>query len=254
MYHVAINGVQQGPFTEAELRERIARGDLKAADLCWQPGWPEWRKLGDALPAAFPPPAAGAPPPMPAQPAGPAAPAGRPKTSGLALTSLICGICTIVLCPLFFLFMFPAIICGHVALSKIKQSQGALTGGGQALAGLIMGYLGIVMIPIVGLMAAMAIPAFQKVRTTSIERAMMNDARQIGAAAQQYFMENNVESVPFAYDRTTGTVSGPLAMYVKKIGKGYTVTPIRLYTDKDFQLANPILGPPRTYSPEGQQR
>jgi type IV pilus assembly protein PilA len=253
MYHVAVNGVQQGPLNEAELRERIARGELKAADLCWQPGWPEWRKLGDALPDAFAAPAVAAPPPLPGQPVPPAAPvpAGKPKTSGLAIASLVCGICTFLCFPLFFI---PAIICGHLAHSKIKRSQGALAGGGQALAGLIMGYVGVVMIPIFGLIAAMAIPAFQKVRQNSQQVTMRNDARQIASAAQQYFLEHNVESVPFEYDSATGDVSGPLSTYVKHIGKGYSETPAQLTTTDDFQLENPALGPPRTYSPEGEQR
>ena len=255
MYNVAVNGVQQGPLNEAELRERVARGALKATDLCWQPGWPEWRKLGDALPDAFAAPAVAAPPPpLPGQPVPPAAPAKKPQVSGLAVASLVCGICTLVLFPLFFLFMIPAIVCGHVAHAKIKRSQGALTGSGQALAGLIMGYLGIVMVPIFGLMAAMAIPAFQKVRQNSQQVMMRNDARQIASAAQQYFLEHNVETVSFAYDPATGNVGGPLSTYVKHIGKGYSDTPAQLTTTDDFQLENPALGPPRTFSPDGQPR
>jgi len=35
----------------------------------------------------------------------------------------------------------PAIICGHVAHSNIKRSQGTLTGDGLAIAGLVIGYL-----------------------------------------------------------------------------------------------------------------
>ena len=35
----------------------------------------------------------------------------------------------------------PAIICGHVSYSNIKKSQGTLTGGGLAIAGLVMGYI-----------------------------------------------------------------------------------------------------------------
>jgi formylglycine-generating enzyme required for sulfatase activity len=80
-------------------------------------------------------------------------PGGKPKRSGLAVVSLVCGICTLLLFPLFFLFMIPAIVCGHVAQARIKQAKGALMGGGMALAGLIMGYSGIVMVPVVGLVA-----------------------------------------------------------------------------------------------------
>ncbi|WP_221031448.1 hypothetical protein [Actomonas aquatica] len=41
----------------------------------------------------------------------------------------------------------------------------------------------------IGLMASMAIPAFQKVRSTSQEKAVLNNLRQLGAAADMHFLE-----------------------------------------------------------------
>jgi type IV pilus assembly protein PilA len=52
-----------------------------------------------------------------------------------------------------------------------------------------------IVVVIIGLLAAMAIPAFQKVRTSSQDKAVLNNARQLGAAADQYFLENGVSSV-----------------------------------------------------------
>ncbi|NBB79825.1 MAG: hypothetical protein GVY36_10320 [Verrucomicrobia bacterium] len=46
-----------------------------------------------------------------------------------------------------------------------------------------------------GMGAAMAIPAFEKVRETSREKAVQNNLRQIATAAQQYFLENGVTKV-----------------------------------------------------------
>ncbi len=40
-----------------------------------------------------------------------------------------------------------------------------------------------------GLLAAMAVPAFQKVRTTSQEKTVLNNLRQLSAASEQYFLE-----------------------------------------------------------------
>jgi hypothetical protein len=60
------------------------------------------------------------------------------RTSGLAIASLVLGIVWI-----FWLGSILAVIFGHVALSQIKRSMGALTGRGMAIAGLILGYLGI---------------------------------------------------------------------------------------------------------------
>ena len=47
-----------------------------------------------------------------------------------------------------------------------------------------------IVVVIIGLLAAMAIPAFQKVRVASQDKAVMNNARQIAAAADQYYLEN----------------------------------------------------------------
>ena len=52
-----------------------------------------------------------------------------------------------------------------------------------------------IVVVIIGLLAAMAIPAFQKVRQSSQDKAVLNNARQLSAAADQYFLENGVSSV-----------------------------------------------------------
>ena len=46
-----------------------------------------------------------------------------------------------------------------------------------------------IVVVIIGLLAAMAIPAFQKVRATSQQKAVTNNLRQLAAAAQQYMLE-----------------------------------------------------------------
>ena len=251
MYHFAVNGVQQGPVSEAELLSKIARGEVSASDLCWCAGWPQWRRVGEVFPSSV-----GAVPPLlpPEQQLRAAvAPVGKPTRSGLAVVSLICGICTLVLFPLFFLFMIPAIVCGHVAQARIKQAKGALMGGGMALAGLIMGYSGLVVAPMmVGLAVAVAVPAFQKVRVSSISKTMDNDARQIAGAAQQYFLEYGVENVDFFYDPETGNVGGPLAAFVKQIGKGYTIVPEELRLERTFELAHPSVRGVGIYDMEGR--
>lgn len=46
-----------------------------------------------------------------------------------------------------------------------------------------------IVVVIIGLLAAMAIPAFQKVRASSQDKAVLNNARQLAAGADQYFIE-----------------------------------------------------------------
>ena len=55
-----------------------------------------------------------------------------------------------------------------------------------------------IVVVIIGLLAAMAIPAFQKVRQSSPDKTVLNTARQLSAAADQYFLENGVSSVASA--------------------------------------------------------
>lgn len=76
-------------------------------------------------------------PPFPPQPA-------QSKTSGLALTSLVLGILSLVCFGVY--GTLPAVICGTVALNKIAKSGGLLTGNGPAIAGIVTGGLPMVFI------------------------------------------------------------------------------------------------------------
>ncbi len=75
-------------------------------------------------------------------------PVPQPKTSGLAIASLICGITAWTILPIF-LTAIAAVITGHMAKKEIKASGGTLSGGGMATAGLILGYLNIVLFIVV---------------------------------------------------------------------------------------------------------
>jgi type IV pilus assembly protein PilA len=79
-----------------------------------------------------------------------------------------------------------------------------------------------IVVVIIGLLAAMAIPAFQKVRRSSIKSTMANDGRQISAAAQQYFLENSATSV--ATSDIINPSSGTDAKYIKALSKGVGTT------------------------------
>jgi type IV pilus assembly protein PilA len=78
-----------------------------------------------------------------------------------------------------------------------------------------------IVVVIIGLLAAMAIPAFQKVRASSQDKAVSNNLRQLSAAADQYFLENGVSSV--ASSLLVGTNS---SQYIKQVqtvaGETYT--------------------------------
>src|SRR3954462_9890041 len=86
-----------------------------------------------------------------------------------------------------------------------------------------------IVVVIIGLLAAMAIPAFQKVRQSSQDKAVLNNARQLSAAADQYFLENGVSSVasgnlvgPTNFGKAVNTVAGE--GYPVGFTQGITIT------------------------------
>lgn len=114
----------------------------------------------------------------------PIPPSGEP-TSGLAIASLVLGICSLG-CSIF--TAIPALICGGMALAKINKPASRLGGRGQAIAGLVLGGLG--MFTSLPILAALLIPAVQQARGAAQEAACMNNVRQIGTAIQLYALEN----------------------------------------------------------------
>ena len=86
-----------------------------------------------------------------------------------------------------------------------------------------------IVVVIIGLLAAMAIPAFQKVRQSSQDKAVLNNARQLSAAADQYFLENGVSTAGSAdligatnYVKVVNTVASET--YPAEFTQGITIT------------------------------
>lgn len=52
-----------------------------------------------------------------------------------------------------------------------------------------------VVVVVIGILATLALPQWQKVRSASQDKAVFNNVRQLAAAADQYFLENGSESV-----------------------------------------------------------
>ena len=95
-----------------------------------------------------------------------------------------------------------------------------------------------IVVVIIGLLAAMALPAFQKVRRSSIGKTVANDARQIGAAMQQIALEfplacANGSNFTIVVNLATGALTSAattannqtipankITEYCKKISKG----------------------------------
>ena len=54
-----------------------------------------------------------------------------------------------------------------------------------------------IVVTIIGILASLAVPAFQKARWKAVETSVRNNLRQIWGAAQQYMLENGVDQVDF---------------------------------------------------------
>jgi type IV pilus assembly protein PilA len=117
------------------------------------------------------------------------------KTSGLAIASLVLGIF------LFFPLSIPAIVLGHIALSQIKKSAGSIGGRGLAIAGLVLGYLGISLIPFVLIIAAIAIPNLLRARHSANEASAAASIRTINTAQVTY--QSTYPTIGYAPDLTS---------------------------------------------------
>src|SRR5216684_173957 len=122
---IGVDGKEYGPISAEQIRQWIAQGRANAQTKAQLEGSQEWKFLSEfpefasALPAM--------PPPLPApdrhmisEP---------PRTSGMAVASLICGILGLFTCvtaPV-------GLVLGIIANGQIKRSQGRLTGSGLAI-------------------------------------------------------------------------------------------------------------------------
>jgi type IV pilus assembly protein PilA len=103
------------------------------------------------------------------------------QTSGKAIASLVCGL---------FIFAFPlsilAVIFGHLGVSEIRKSAGRLRGEGMAIAGLILGYVGLAIIPLILIFAAIAIPNLLRARMAANEASAVGGVRVLLTAEIAY--------------------------------------------------------------------
>jgi type IV pilus assembly protein PilA len=161
----------------------------------------------------------------------------EPQTDGKATGSLILGILSLV-CFSFFAGI-PAVILGHISRKNIRQSMGRLKGDGMALAGLIMGYISIASIPLVLIIAAIAIPNLLRAKISANESAAASTVRTLNTAQVTYQTEypakgyaRDLATLGPGSSGTCGTpsqdtaclIDAPLANLNEKGGFRYTLT------------------------------
>jgi type II secretory pathway pseudopilin PulG len=103
------------------------------------------------------------------------------ETNGKAIASMVTGL----LC-FFWPSSIAAVILGHMARTEIKKSAGRQGGDGMALAGLILGYLGISLVPLILIIAAIAIPNLLRSRIAANEAATVASLRSLNLVLETY--------------------------------------------------------------------
>jgi prepilin-type processing-associated H-X9-DG protein len=117
-------------------------------------------------------------------------PAPAPKTSGLAIASLVLGIvgpCTVGLGSII------GIILGIVGLVKIGKSAGAKGGRGLAIAGIVVSAAGLLVLP---LLVAILLPAVFGALDQANSASSANNVRQLCMAAQVYAASHRQQLPP----------------------------------------------------------
>ncbi len=184
-YHVAKNGEKSGPFEKEQVYRGLVAGELSGSDLGWCEGMANWEPLSKLIPPPTSNPAVQ--PVFGATTIPGAVPIVAAGSSKLALISMTCGILSFFTLGL---TSIPAVIMGHIARYRITKSKGTLSGSGMALAGLIMGYLCIVL-TFIAILAALAIPAFTSVQQKANQTKAMSNAKQLVIGMKQYAADHD---------------------------------------------------------------
>jgi hypothetical protein len=193
---------EYGPISLEQLQKWISEGRINANTRVLEPGATEWKVLAE-VPELSSLIYGGAGRPGPgALPASPSfSPISGPPKEGLATASLILGLLSFV-CLVF--AAIPAVICGHIARSRARSFPQAYGGTGMALAGLIMGYIGIALSFLsIGILPAMLLPALSRAKERAQSVACMNNMKQIGLAYKTWALDHE-DQCPWNVPGTNG--------------------------------------------------
>jgi len=191
-------GQQCGPFPLDHVRAGLGDGTYQLSELAWYEGASGWLPLS-TVPGIGDNPAAGAHP-------------SAARTSGLAIWSLVLGILALFTAGL---TTIPAVICGHLALGRIKRSAGAQSGGGMAIAGLVTGYVGLFIFGI-AVLAGLTAPLVIRQRKKADQTEAISNARSFGVALFEFKEEygsypNDATATAVANATSTEKITGSTA-------------------------------------------
>jgi len=143
------------------------------------------------------------------------------RTEGLAIASLVCGLFFII--PILGAITgVIAIILGIIALVQISKNKETLKGNGMAISGIIMGTIGIIIIPIIALLAAIAIPNLLRARVSANDALAQSTLRSLSVASEKFSTANEGSYPESEFDLTGATSPYLGSSYCDETIAGYT--------------------------------
>ncbi|MBU0469754.1 MAG: DUF4190 domain-containing protein [Candidatus Omnitrophica bacterium] len=143
------------------------------------------------------------------------------RTLGIAIASLVCG-CFFIIPLLGFLLSVAAIVLGIVALVKINKNQEMYQGKGLAISGIVLGGLGILILPIIALLAAIAIPNLLRAKISANDALAKSTLRTLSTASETYATANNRQYPLSIYDLMDAVPPYLNTNYCDQTMAGYT--------------------------------
>lgn len=131
-----------------------------------------------------------------------------PRKSGLAVTSLVLGILSVLGCTLF--TGIPAIICGIIARTRARKTPESHGGDGLALGGIITGSIGSVLVFVftIPFLAGMLVPAVTQARGRAQSINCVNNMKQI-LLGTRIFATDNKDVFPPNFLTMSNELSSP---------------------------------------------
>ena len=224
---IGADGKQYGPVSLEQIRQWIAQGRINAQSRVQEDGATDWKKAAEFPEFGISPAGSTAGTPQLTPPLTGQAPT---PPSGLAITSFVLGLLSLVCFG--FLTGIPAIICGHLAHSRARRAPGQYGGAGFALAGLILGYVGLVLS--LAILPAILLPALAQAKGRAQRIACTNNLKQIGLAMRVWAIDHDGQ-YPFNVSTNQG---GTLELSAP--GKeGFDPNPARILQVMSNELSTP---------------
>jgi type II secretory pathway pseudopilin PulG len=112
---------------------------------------------------------------------------GTKKNAGLAIASLVLGVVGLPTLGLFGVGAITGIVLGAIALSRASRHPHEYGGRGLAIGGIVANGVSLIIIPVIGIVAAIAIPNLLASRRAANEHSALSTIRSLSNAEEMYF-------------------------------------------------------------------